>query len=525
MKPPQHYEGGGFCYRALEITELVHAICSFLDERSCANLLGVSRHLYAAVLPLVWEDVDFKHVLRLIPGMSMTPDDPEAHCIVFNFPTISDISRFNVHSPLVKTLRTSHAYAINFPGKWPGLSSGSTAQPLLPNLQRLIINSRGLVDVAAVVDWIPRLLHTGLLGLEMFLLKPTGDVERKYHPWMDSNTSFDLISQISRTCPHLKVLRMFPKEIYRQEVGDCAKTWKLIGNWQHLRSFTFSGTLVHNELLVALGQLPRLETLSLCSDQRDRVSEHQYNMLNVPGDSFTSLRHLYLHRLNQNTMSCLCQVSTLFRYLATLAISFESSFLASGDTLNAERANITIRCLGQNSPHLQNFTVHTRAGDGRFVTSRSTIDKFRCMPLRYLELDGIAIDLDPYLDHAESESETRSTDVPRGRLLRVGWKDFLISVPHLEELHLLQEPFKLQKLQLLASHLPKLRLLCGRFFLSGIAEPYHRADSHPATQPIVLRGRLFISQAQTFDPDPPLTVEHISNAARFVTRSTGESRN
>ncbi|KAG8720207.1 hypothetical protein FRC09_009932 [Ceratobasidium sp. 395] len=523
MKPPQHSEGSGFCHRALEIAELVHAICGFLDEKGRVNLLRVSRHLHATLLPLVWEDVDFKHVLSLVPGMSVTPDDPEAHFIVFNFPTTSDITRFDVHSPFVKTLRTSHAYAINFPEEWPSFSSGSTAQPLLPNLQWLIINSRGLVDIAAVVDWIPRLLHTGLLGLEMFLLKSTGGVEHKYHPWMDSNTSFNLISQISRTCPHIEILRMFPKEIYWQDVSDCVKTWEMVGNWQHLRSLAFSGTLVHDKLLEVLGQLPRLETLSLCSDGRDWVSEHQHNMLDVPSDSFTSLRHLYLHRLNQSTMSCLCQVSALFQHLVTFVVSFESNFLINGEISNAERAGIAMQCLGQNSPHLQNLTVRTRAGDGRFAAPQSTIDKFRCMPLRYLELDGISFDLDPYLDRAESEREAGDIDISRGQLLRAGWENFLVSVPHLEALHLTQDMFELWVLELFASHLPKLRLLCGRFSLSGMAEPYSRSDWHPGTQPMILRGRLFISQSQLFDSPPPLTAEQISNAARFVARRTDES--
>ncbi|KAG8763287.1 hypothetical protein FRC12_008626, partial [Ceratobasidium sp. 428] len=189
----------------------------------------------------------------------------------------------------------------------------------------MIINSRSLFDVAATVDWIPRLLHTGLLGLEMFSLKPIERLEHKYHPWMDSNTSFNLIRQIARTCPQIEILRMFPKGIYRQEVGDCAKTWKMVANLQHLRSLTISGTIVHNELLVALGQLPRLETLSLCSDRKDQMPEHEQNILDVPSDSFASLRYLYLHRLGQNTISCVCRVPVLFRHLVTVVITFGSN--------------------------------------------------------------------------------------------------------------------------------------------------------------------------------------------------------
>ncbi|KAG8715439.1 hypothetical protein FRC09_016615 [Ceratobasidium sp. 395] len=337
---------------------------------------------------------------------------------------------------------------INFPEKWPGLSSGSTAQPLLPNLERVIINSRGIVDVAATVDWIPRLLHTELLGLEMFSLKPIGKLEHSYYPWMDSNTSFNLITQIARTCPQIEILSIFPKGIYRQEVEDCAKTWKMVANLQHLRSFTISGTLVHNELLVALGQLPRLETLSLCSDRKDQMPEHEQNILDVPNDSFASLRHLYLHRLGQNTMSCVCRVSALFHHLVTFAIIFESNPLGR-DAINAERGSIATQSLGQNSPHLLGLSIHTRIGRGRFTVPWSTIDKFRCMPLRYLDLNAITFDPDSNLNRAKAESETGGTDGPEGGLLKVGWKDLLSSVPHLEELHLLREPFKLHELQLM----------------------------------------------------------------------------
>ncbi|KAG8702784.1 hypothetical protein FRC09_004534, partial [Ceratobasidium sp. 395] len=60
--------------RTLAIPELFALVCGFLDKNDYAACLRVSRRTFASVAPIVWEEVDLKSVLFLIPGVQVTTD-------------------------------------------------------------------------------------------------------------------------------------------------------------------------------------------------------------------------------------------------------------------------------------------------------------------------------------------------------------------------------------------------------------------------------------------------------------------
>ncbi|KAG9076023.1 hypothetical protein FS749_012250 [Ceratobasidium sp. UAMH 11750] len=523
--------GGG---HPLEIPELVRIICDFLGVKGCTNLLYLSRRAYAAALPIAWKEVDFKSVLCLIPGMKVRRDDlndPESSYI-FDFPDTIDSIRFDIHSPFVKTLRTSGPYIINFPDKWPSSSPGISSRPLLPNLEHLVVDTFGPAENDHV-KWIPKLLHPGLLGMEMFTVDPPNSRgQNDIHPWVEYNTSIDLINHISRTCPRLETLRIFPEGLLRFARGDgLDEAYAKIRNLQHLRSFTFSGTIVHEELLVVLGQLPHLETLKFCGDWVETWEYHD-SVLDVPGESFVSLRHLHLNGLDEFTMDSVCNASPLFQHLVTAVIIFEDQRWDENRS-DIARSKIAVQSLGQNSPHLENLTIHPRGDYAPFVASWPIINAFKYMPLRCLNLGEVYLDNyeedeedeeDDEDEDERGENEARGTST-RNRPVGPEWKDFLSAMPQLEELYLERAHPAPGELALFASHLPMLRLLVSDHVrLEDVKLPSNNAVRvGAATQPVTLRAHSY------FRYQNPCSGNMISNAARFIfgvwPNATFEARN
>ncbi|KAG8702064.1 hypothetical protein FRC09_004972 [Ceratobasidium sp. 395] len=261
--------------------------------------------------------------------------------------------------------------------------------------------------------------------------------------------------------------------------------------------------MVHEELLKVLGQLPHLETLSLCTDNMEEW-EYDESPLAVSDDSFPSLRHLYLYGLDESAMSRVCKVPPLFHHLVK----------------DNGRSDVAVTCLGQNSPHVEELTILPRGDNGLFFISRPTLDKFKRMPLRYLRLGDFIFsggyeESDDEGDEGANNPSDRFESHQRGES---HWKNLLSSVPQLEELHLERKPLDPQLLQLIALGLPNLRLLVfGDLDLkkvksSGKANPV-------AAQPITLRGYSYFWCQKLFNRNLP-SEEHIYNAAKFVARPT-----
>ncbi|KAG8778326.1 hypothetical protein FRC12_025038 [Ceratobasidium sp. 428] len=491
--------GGALTLHPLRVPELARIICNFLDEEDRTSLLYLSRRIYATTLPIIWEDVEMQSLFFLIAGTTIKKEAPynsKYFRYVFNFPATRDLTRFGIHAPLVKVLRALYPYVINFPGEWPGSGLDTTTTPLLPNLQSLLVHTFSSPETVEV-DWIPRLWHPNLHGFEI------SSVEGEYYPCLDQDTYLDLINHISRICPRIAHLRLFLQHISRSDEIDCAKLYHPIASLRHLRSLTFTGTMVHELLFNILSQLPHLDTLFLCSDELEE-GEHNQSPLVVPDDSFSSLRHLHLWGLNESAMSQVCKVAPLFHHLITVTIYFKDRY----DGEVNERSRIAVTSLGRNSPHLRNFTIVPRETIGWFVVSWSILDRFKHMPLRSLKLAELRVDV--IADREEADRVIYNQNNCR----KPSWSDFLASVPQLEELELERQRLKPRHFALFALHLPKLRQLTFKRIHLDTAKTRNRTN-HSITntaQPIILRGRSFLEETLT----DVYSEQTIHNAARFV---------
>ncbi|KAG9075816.1 hypothetical protein FRC06_009871, partial [Ceratobasidium sp. 370] len=423
---------------------------------------------------------------------------------VFDLPSAIDLTRFSIHSPFVKTLRTTGSYVVRFPDEWQTLELQTGPQPLLPNLRYLAISTFSSAEPEHV-EWIPRLLHSGLRRLEMNSL----DLEKNQgrssglHPWLDRMACFELTNQLSLTCPRIETLQLYPARLDEYDKSQYMELYDGIATLTYLRSFTFGGSVLHQELLQALGQLPYLEKLSLRTDS-SQYWEYNQDHIYLPDDSFPSLHHLDLYHLDESTVSRICDTPQLFRHLATLTILHREDY--DDKMSEIKRSKTAVTCLGGNSPHIQSLTVLPR-GETRscFAASWSIIDVFKSMPLRYLRLGGIRF------------YSSFNPDSPQDHESIINWEHFLAAVPHLEELHIETQTLELPDLQLLASQLPKLRLLVFRQV--DLEKGEGPAGAVNAPQSIVIRCWSYFGSLSTgwriWHPRVP-DAAGISKAARHI---------
>ncbi|KAG9084968.1 hypothetical protein FS749_004796, partial [Ceratobasidium sp. UAMH 11750] len=166
------------------------------------------------MVPILWEDVDLKSALLLIPAVELSEANanelkPEEFDCVFSFPKTLDLTRFKLYADFVKVVRARVPYILQFHGQ--GLNA-ALQRPPLPNLQRLVLNTHGSAD-ATTFRWVSDLLTPCLKRLEfqsIYLEASGGEDTCQQHSWIEHEECFELISQISRECPHLETLRIFP---------------------------------------------------------------------------------------------------------------------------------------------------------------------------------------------------------------------------------------------------------------------------------------------------------------------------
>ncbi|KAG8744289.1 hypothetical protein FRC10_010452 [Ceratobasidium sp. 414] len=484
--------------RVFQLPELVRMICGFSDKKDCTNLLYLSRDTYACALPTVWEETDLESVLVLIPGTAVvdtsSPDTEDKYTL--HFPPSIDLTRFNIHAPLVKTVRTERLQDVKFPDQWP--SPG--LQPVLPNLQRLLIGDLYLPQ-SECIDWIFQLLSPKLLELVM----AAADTENgnTNGSGIGAKSCSDLIDWISRICPRLKRLCLFPSDEYGTSRADDYPVYTKLTTLTHLRSFSFVVSEVQSNIFQALGQLPHLESLSIKSLGASLPTE---DSITIPDNSFPCLRRLALHGLCDSVVARVCEIASLFRRLVTAEIIYcDQCYDGSEENL---RSSFVIKSLGQNSPHIQDLTICSRGSYGEFVVNLPVIDAFKYMPLKRLKLGEIIFD----------SSGEENEDDPGSHVDNPGtaaqWTSLLTTVPQLEELRLEGQDLKPEHLRLIASLLPDLQLLVlGSVKLIEIAEPF---DEVHAPQPIVIRSRSYFRSQVYHEVGRAPDNTAVYRAARFV---------
>ncbi|KAG8726712.1 hypothetical protein FRC12_023154 [Ceratobasidium sp. 428] len=467
------------CFRALMLPELLRLVCGFLDRKDCAAWLRTSRRAFASTTPIVWEDVDLKSVLLLIPEVQVTTEKPRPTLVIELPPTV-DLTRFEIYRSFVKAVSTAAPYIIKFPKGWPAVGVQASPQALLPNLRNLIIHTFGSVD-DPYVEWVPRFLTPVLKEFTMCsipLNKSSGeDVYAIENAWINRETCIQLVDEISRTCRAIETLRIFSYE--DRDINDeYAMISDKIASLQNLRSLSFGGACAGQALFQAFGRLPHLESLSLASDDTQALPRG-HDAVTLSGGSFPALQHLALRDINPWIVQRVYDSPQLFRRLVSAVITYEDLDYDGCEGYEL-RSIYAMKCFSHDCSRLTDLTIITRRIGTRFSLFRPFLAIFKRMPLRRLRL--CRVDLNPEID---DEDHIEETEMKENRP-EITWEEFLATVPHLEDLQI-GNRIVTQDLVAFAHLLPKLRLFAAHTIKVVKAEDASTRSS--AAQPIVIRSR------------------------------------
>ncbi|KAG9119828.1 hypothetical protein FRC07_004945, partial [Ceratobasidium sp. 392] len=510
----------------LEVPELVLLICSFALKADYVNLIYLSRRIFACVIPAVWEDVDVLPWLFLIPGVTATKrkrrnftSDDSQHHYTFEFPKSLDTARFQWYSSFVKVLKTSAPYSIEFPNRFPYLGSQVSLTHLLPSLQSLVVQTFGEAR-REDINWVHDILSPKILRLEIlsaYQQQSCGADYSSQHSWLDPWTYLELVERISRTCPQLKILRIFSNgteplrcygsdshaEIGRwiwlqgrhdsqvndasEELSPSLKIYNLVQHLRSIRSLSISYSNVDEKSFQALGQLPHLENLSLHADRYQPAGAARYNSMTLVESSFLRLRHLALYGANESVLLPLPSLIPLFRNLETAIITCKVDYNYGPGHLRQPLLQV-VQVLSKYSSYLTDLTVMIASESGwyfelfwSFIAAFKRMSRLKCLKLGRLILN-------PEVHPSEHDPTTSI----QNNSPKITWSHFLDAVPNLEELDLQLQSLNLHELRMVTNMLPRLQMLVlWNVVLKSVPQvPSPTAlstDQRIATQPIVIR--------------------------------------
>ncbi|QRV93403.1 hypothetical protein RhiJN_21421 [Ceratobasidium sp. AG-Ba] len=422
--------------------------------------------VYKSALPTVWQEAELFQVLRLVPELLLSSSETANQTASPQTPP--DLTRFHVHSPLIRTLRFHRFYVNVRMDEFRRLGN-----PVLPNLRCLIITQNLDLGWELGGDSWHRFLTPCLR--DILMLTAESDTENSLGDQHDgcspsSVAITDLLNRVSDTCPRLETIRFFlfanKKELYSRFL-----------TLSHLRSVSLVVSRVNAEMLGMLGQLSNLERLTL------RSSETKYGLdkpIVVSNDSFPSLRYLSIYALHDRAIEQICNIPQLFRHIVSFNVVFAADIFNNLSAYN-RRCITSFKYLGQKSPNLVDLSVRPRGHKSQFMLHQMHINAFMCMNLRQLSLDSVN-----FGSLTGDEDVATSDGFPEHH-----WTLLLSSLPQLEELYLERERIPPKGLRVFAALLPRLQLLLfERTELDRVKAPF---DEVGAPQRIVIQCWNFLS--------------------------------
>ncbi|KAG9096146.1 hypothetical protein FS749_009051 [Ceratobasidium sp. UAMH 11750] len=366
MSTPPRSKRDHAAHSVLVIPELFLLIYGILDKVDRVKLLCLSHETFAYISPLIWEEVDLKHLLLLIPGVSLKSSAKKSSYIsrfgnivvqsydMLRFPPSIDLARFGIYSPFIKVLRATELSSANSPGSLPNLGIQASPEILLPNLERLLIYTYATARTE-FIHWVSGLLAPNLREIKMLLADQrdsSGFDCPSPHATLHPEAYLNWVDKIVSACPQLEALQLFSSEsntVSSNHTMTGREVWgrgillelglddeedpnymlhlaglHKISSLSNLRSLSTSVSEIDQVALQVLGQMPHLETLFLYSNQHHR-SQLPPPPINLPDGSFASLRNLRLDRTRPSFFQRIITPVPLFQKLAKASIKVDES--------------------------------------------------------------------------------------------------------------------------------------------------------------------------------------------------------
>ncbi|KAG8726139.1 hypothetical protein FRC12_023662 [Ceratobasidium sp. 428] len=270
-------------------------------------------------MPFVWETVHGIHkLLALLPNVTISRPDDLGHKVVLYInlpdPDGTSFERFDYYAPLVKHLSFfgNNTYYPDLAG-WELLSERARKQPLFPNLLSLTVpehfheplSEEQLCQISDLIS--PSLVAYWSVPIPSALLPLR----------VPKTAALVILDPLVERCSVIQCLAIYPKA-GSQICQDLPASFGSLP-FSHLRELSGSAALVASDLLVVIGALPQLESLSI----------HGFNQYlpplpdELPGTSFPALKHLYFSTLYSEDALGLAQLEHLLCRLEFLELQVD----------------------------------------------------------------------------------------------------------------------------------------------------------------------------------------------------------
>ncbi|KAG8706655.1 hypothetical protein FRC09_002295 [Ceratobasidium sp. 395] len=431
------------------IPELATRVLDFSATQDCARLLQTCRTLYKLAIPYVWKNVNNARRLLLLLDRAVearTPSSQQTEPLdVFLLGTMyanNAFARFEVYAPYVKSLDVygntrRHFKVIG----WKVLIARARNQALLPNLHTIIVQTSYDSCGHDHLMWVETFISPSLVNLAI-----TPD-----KPGLAPNISYDAASAIMKTIlpqvPRLRKIELFPDYDPGNDVSHYRESTLLAllsadPFYTYIRGADclqhLSGSLgwVNEEPLLILGQLPRLETITLFGHDIDNFNLD--SNFELPQDFFPSLHGLYLRGLCHHDAASILRLKPMLKGLKSLELHINMDELEP-EGHDEWLAEIVFPCL-IDAPRTEKLEIYPAADAanrlGPFVIDRPSLMVFSPLPLRVLHLRNLVLgsdalqlnlnDIWPSLIHLE---------IP-GQLVALAGLPKFVAIPRLQHLEL-----------------------------------------------------------------------------------------
>ncbi|QRW07390.1 hypothetical protein RhiLY_06389 [Ceratobasidium sp. AG-Ba] len=315
------------CSAVLDIPELVSLVCESAPVSDCAVLLRVSRLFFDCAAPLVWKNIHgVTKLFSLLDGASTHTEDAghRRSNIIITLKEGLDFSRFDYYAGLIRTFEVFERRCdILVFHDWSILHSRIAARgkPLIPNLIELACREAPSEQSHdTIINWVNLFLTPDLV--ELRVPNPNGDICAMF-TWLAPMLVSNMLNTVSAKCPSLKTLEVSPGTNQTDaplefDIPLDTRLHEHIARFDSLRTLVTSAAALEPGMLQALGQLPRLEALSV-------VSSHQHEpimrLVPLPRNAFPVLERLELRRLSLRAIMTIWYTKGLVEKLTSVVIA------------------------------------------------------------------------------------------------------------------------------------------------------------------------------------------------------------
>ncbi|KAG9102130.1 hypothetical protein FS749_015713 [Ceratobasidium sp. UAMH 11750] len=374
-----------FAERFFKLPELVAMIVQLVHRADLFNLLRVNRISSAHAAALIWREVPGLDVLlALLPSRgpaTVHSVDGAAQVLptAVGHKSQDELGRFGVYAPFVQTLLVSGRHGSRS-GRYhfSGFERVQGLKCLLPNLRSLVIDQRTKSLPAAMLhDILSAFYCSSCTFIELRgFFSETGSGVTEFPQAL----SFIWGGANLRTLVLMAEGAVDDEEWPRLAAGFAAVP--------SLVCLTLSAFWIEREIFMAVGQLPKLEQLTLVHDQiRHPFDSDLSDELSVPHGSFAALTRLEcVGNWAATSLASLTQFPPLFSNVRSVHLSARSS--QQHDVVNLFSG------LGTHATHLSSIIY-------RASTRPLTMPELAPLmeiPLKQLELKNARLDWDYQLD-------------------------------------------------------------------------------------------------------------------------------